>query len=355
MGKIKALMETLLGRANGVATLDDVGNVPHEQLGNVSRPNLLHNWYFADPIDQRGRYVVKPGVQYYDVSDTSLSTPLGLVDGYYPVISMHGNYNICNDSGYQFCVASSDCVRGYTGAGYGIDRWWASRADVVVLVEDDGVSLQSYDWGEMIEGERIPLNTDMTFSILTSDGVLGYTTVRFNGTINQQFVKNLGDTGVRLNCLYGWRSSGMATPFFLQARNGAVKIRAAKLELGTTQTLAHQDADGNWVLNDPPPNKALELLKCQRYQLSQHWCNYPATFIAQDSIEFNIPIPVTMRANPSASGFVVRDGSGVNQSGFTFLFVAVSNYIKVVAYKQAHGLTSAYLASSADTILDANL
>ena len=42
-------------------------------------------------------------------------------------------------------------------------------------------------------------------------------------------------------------------------------ILAAKLELGTHQTLAHQDAAGNWVLNDPPPDKALELLKCQRY------------------------------------------------------------------------------------------
>ena len=40
---------------------------------------------------------------------------------------------------------------------------------------------------------------------------------------------------------------------------------AAKLELGPVQTLAHQDASGNWVLNDPPPDKALELLKCQRY------------------------------------------------------------------------------------------
>ena len=42
-------------------------------------------------------------------------------------------------------------------------------------------------------------------------------------------------------------------------------LKAVKLELGPVQTLAHQDADGNWVLNDPPPNKALELLKCQRY------------------------------------------------------------------------------------------
>ena len=38
-----------------------------------------------------------------------------------------------------------------------------------------------------------------------------------------------------------------------------------KLELGPVQTLAHKDENGNWILNDPPPNKVLELAKCQRY------------------------------------------------------------------------------------------
>ena len=50
------------------------------------------------------------------------------------------------------------------------------------------------------------------------------------------------------------------------AANTQFIIKAAKLELGPVQTLARQDADGNWVLNDPPPNFALELAKCQRYQ-----------------------------------------------------------------------------------------
>ena len=44
-----------------------------------------------------------------------------------------------------------------------------------------------------------------------------------------------------------------------------VFVKAIKLELGSHQTLAHKDAAGNWVLNDPPPDKVLELLKCQRY------------------------------------------------------------------------------------------
>lgn len=49
------------------------------------------------------------------------------------------------------------------------------------------------------------------------------------------------------------------------APGATVWLKAAKLERGPVQTLAHQDEEGNWVLNDPPPDKALEQLKCQRY------------------------------------------------------------------------------------------
>lgn len=39
----------------------------------------------------------------------------------------------------------------------------------------------------------------------------------------------------------------------------------AKLELGSKQTLAHQDSSGNWVLNEPPPDPLAEMQKCQYY------------------------------------------------------------------------------------------
>lgn len=42
-------------------------------------------------------------------------------------------------------------------------------------------------------------------------------------------------------------------------------IRAVKLELGSVQTLAHQDADGGWVLNEIP-DYGQELARCQRFR-----------------------------------------------------------------------------------------
>ena len=56
-------------------------------------------------------------------------------------------------------------------------------------------------------------------------------------------------------------------------------IKAMKLELGPVQTLAHKEGD-TWVLNDPPPNKALELAKCQKYQQELVVPNTTYSFIA---------------------------------------------------------------------------
>ena len=59
----------------------------------------------------------------------------------------------------------------------------------------------------------------------------------------------------------------MAVIVINQTENADFTLVAAKLELGYLSTLARKDEDGNWVLNDPPPNFQQELAKCQRYQV----------------------------------------------------------------------------------------
>ena len=49
---------------------------------------------------------------------------------------------------------------------------------------------------------------------------------------------------------------------YANSQNG--ELVAIKLELGDQQTLAHQDADGNWVLNEIP-DYGEQLARCQRY------------------------------------------------------------------------------------------
>jgi len=103
-------------------------------------------------------------------------------------------------------------------------------------------------------------------------------------------------------------------------------IIAAKLELGSHQTLAHQDADGNWVLNDPPPNKALELAKCQRYQI--FGANTLAMHEASDAkgCYCYMSLPVTMRAKPAMVGEIIMRSVSNNTaiSGATVSIASIS-------------------------------
>lgn len=69
------------------------------------------------------------------------------------------------------------------------------------------------------------------------------------------------------------------------AQGDYLDIIAAKLELGPVQTLARQDADGNWVLNDPPPNFQQELAKCQRYLLMG---NLEAPFLSGNKVFLSV-------------------------------------------------------------------
>lgn len=68
-----------------------------------------------------------------------------------------------------------------------------------------------------------------------------------------------------------------------------IDIYAVKLELGDHQTLAHQDADGNWVLNDPPPDKNVESLRCQPMTTTDlsalmYQCAYPTNKLIFDDV-----------------------------------------------------------------------
>lgn len=98
--------------------------------------------------------------------------------------------------------------------------------------------------------------------------------------------------------------SGFRPSFIMQTleNDTVIDLTAAKLELGTQQTLAHQDAAGNWVLNDPPPNKALELAKCQRYFYRQKHINkirIAQKYSGDHKVWISIPTPIAMRAKPT--------------------------------------------------------
>jgi hypothetical protein len=137
-------------------------------------PNLLDNWYFPNPVNQRG-------------ASGTIST-----------------------------------------AGYFFDRWKLVSGSVTI--NSGGIVLN----GTIAQVLEYAVGQTVTATVLTPDGVTDVTPA-YDDETKTFTVTTQGKT-----------------------------IRAVKLELGSVQTLAHQDANGAWVLNEIP-DYAEQLLKCQRY------------------------------------------------------------------------------------------
>ena len=200
-----------------------------------SNPNLLDNWYFLDPINQRG----------------------------------------------QMEYTAFNAIQ--SAAAYTIDRFKISASagtSITCKVEDDGVALSVTPSA----GKMGQVNFSQIFSLnVLFPGVYTLSWLYSSDCLVRPFAANgsvlpgyrdfpasdtpaVASIQVKITEEMQKRSS----IFNIQINSSVeahVKLYAAKLELGSQQTLAHQDADGKWVLNDPPPNKALELAKCQRYQV----------------------------------------------------------------------------------------
>lgn len=290
-------------------------------LQNKVNPNLLDNWYFGNPVNQRNGYVVPAGKTYY--SDAACTAVAGTTTKAYTVYPLNSTtfwgYKE-SDHSVKFYEKAEDVIRGYVGGMYGLDRWRVS-ANGIITVTDTGVLLQkatNSTYGSTYEmTDAAPLlGKEITIAALINDNLYvasgtvpnaiptQNTTVCISALVNNIAVQAyLYTTGV-LTCEVVNRSAD------------SCKVVAAKLELGTTQTLAHQDESGNWALNEIP-NYDEQLRRCQRYFMrigvpnarengAIGFANCAITTLANTCIN----TPVTMRAIPSATlkNIVLRKG-----------------------------------------------
>lgn len=214
-----------------------------------SNPNLLDNWYFPNPINQRGK----------------------------------NEYN--------------EDVSEYT-----IDRWRKYTGRPSVTIEETGIKLSTGDFGQPIELPRIRSGT-YTISLLTADNQLDALTFQISGEDEsyQVFTKSYttGTTGYSVSFAYKWISTTHL--FYINNRANGANVVAVKLERGPIQTLAHKEGD-NWVLNNSPPNYQEELTKCQRYYIKFDYVAGSTVGFYACATTFTamvLPLPVTMRASAS--------------------------------------------------------
>ena len=269
-----------------------------EWIGNQhSNPNLLDNWYFADPINQRGQAE-------------------------------------------------------YGAAGYTIDRW-ALKAGVSIklLARDIEFSApNSGDWNQILDGgfDLIKGKT-FTISYLTMGNVLVFGSGTVPSNAPSATTLYLSASG-EVRCALGY-STVHKHPFvsFAAGSKTSAKIVAVKLELGPVQTLAHQDKDGNWALNDPPPNKALELEKCQKYAIAMDGAEVRASRVTANAVRAFFPTPHSLRANPAITkgAFQVKSlSSGNMMTNAKWTVMAFETGILITATLEGHGQSDCTIFSN---------
>ena len=197
-------------------TSKHTGQKIDDTIDYVCNPNLLDNWYFANPVNQRGQTEYTPA------------------------------WN-----------------------GYSIDRWNVeSDSEVVITLVNGGIHVKNTASTTKQFKQTLPSELNLsgkmvTISLLAGDVI---------GTVNCVFTQasepyqNSAACSVSTNGLFSASGSVLTgqQKFACNLEPGAeITLLAVKLELGTTQTLAHQE-NGNWVLNEIP-DYGEQLARCQRY------------------------------------------------------------------------------------------
>ena len=319
MAKIVTITNPLTGQPAQVDQLDHTAQQIDDGLNiarGVSNPNLLDNWYFGNPVDQRQGRIVKPNTTYY--SDNQLTTSAGTTSAYVTAYRYatgtasgvsYASFKLTDsDTAPTYYAAPENVVRGYIDDANGgsIDRWHApGYSNQAICIMTDCIRLKSTgDYGRITQ--KIP--ADITQYIKDKTVTISLLTKNTNPLMTVTSAFNTMAGGISLNFDFKIYTKvlddGTSSLCLHQIGNNAyTDILAVKLELGSKQTLAHQE-NGVWVLNEIP-DFGEQLRRCQRY----FWRSWTGDRNIQKSILgvvfanntriTGFDYPVEMRTRPS--------------------------------------------------------
>lgn len=351
-------IDAAVGRALTGGALDtSVTNVSN-QLGTFVRPNLLDNWYFGNPVDQRKGYIQIGGTMMY--KDAACTDQFGPSAGTTPVV-VYATYARPIDNGVELglYIPLTSIVRGYTGNGYGVDRWYfdSDSGSCALALTNEGVKFIATAGATGIANLKQDIDPTMlstfagktvTLSILgktdISQQVLFYVNSKV-AAVNSSPAVN----GVCMTTLtYTFPDVLTGASIFVYGRSysgaGEGTIIAAKLELGPTHTLAHREGD-RWVLNEVP-KYSRELLDCRMYHVKFGYADKYCILgsgVARDGtfVSITVPIPAEMRTYPVViltGVIIIRHSDGVNQPCTTLASDAIG-VSSILLKIKASGLT----------------
>ena len=224
-------------------------------------PNLLDNGYFGNPVNQRG-------LTEYTISWNQ----------------------------------------------YSVDRWSCEGDIVYVRIEQDGIVLKNnnsngFQFKQILPDGLIPVGSAVTMSVLCTSvsGICHFTYAQINEPYSGSIPWTQIVAGV-VTTAHGVQIGGQHKVIIGLEPGAEIKILAAKLELGSTQTLAHLE-NGNWVLNEIP-DFGEQLRRCQRYY-QVHPAIYWLPQNADGTNRLTIPIP-EMRTFPTVTYELVDGNTGTS-------------------------------------------
>lgn len=210
-----------------IPTMSDIGVIENTLNSEIAtrqtyvRPNLLDNWYFINPVNQREHTT-------------------------------------------------------YIGSGYCIDRLFAENANCKTEITSSGIKFtrlntDSAIWIQKIYEERMLklLGKTLTLSALNANGKLGEITFTVSNDTSTDFHSgsfSLDNVQFSL-ALFHAANNFQLIRIAIPSSSSTTTIIAAKLEIGSGQTLAHNEgteANPVWVLNEIP-DYGEQLLRCQKY------------------------------------------------------------------------------------------
>ncbi len=187
------------------------------ELAIQTNQNLLDNWYFINPINQRG------ATEYQSVDQNSFRYTLDRwFCGYRSSITVQDNGVLISSIGNSYHgmaqILTKELIEQYKGKNVTLSALYTGHDIMVTELNGAGVTGAEAGSPSVVQ-YTFPLKADPNNRMERHPFISTYT-----------------------NCT----------------------VYAVKLEAGDKQTLARQE-NGAWVLNDPPPDRTQELLKCQRY------------------------------------------------------------------------------------------
>lgn len=328
------LEATMNGSAYQMKLADNALNAV-QAVPTLVRPNLLDNWYFGNPVDQKKGYIQIGGTMMY--KDAACTDQFGPSAGTTPVV-VYATYARPIDHGVELAlyIPLNNIVRGYTGNGYMVDRWKIIYGNGQISITDGYVSFlgSGVNFSQILdENVYKPLRGKTVTLSIIGRGDCQIVSEDAQYSYNAAFINS--DVFTLASVSFLTKSDSDRFIFHIKPNtSNPVDILAAKLELGPTQTLAHREGD-RWVLNEVP-EYGEQLRRCQRYfvrlgddRASQNCAIGFANCANTTTANAFISTPVSMRTTPAISLKNIKLRKGITDYDVTAInvFYATQNGI----------------------------